>query len=129
MTCQECHGVLVKICDGSIERYRCHTGHAYSLQTLLADVNEQIDASLWSSLRAMEERILLLLELKAAARSNEDTAKEERYAEEARRTGERSGVIRQLLVEHTPPGSPSDGGGLTRAGSPGDPNAREEERG
>lgn len=33
-TCPECHGVLVKIKEGPIVRYRCHTGHAFSLQTL-----------------------------------------------------------------------------------------------
>jgi two-component system, chemotaxis family, protein-glutamate methylesterase/glutaminase len=34
-TCPECHGVLVRIREGSITRFRCHTGHAFSLQTLL----------------------------------------------------------------------------------------------
>jgi two-component system chemotaxis response regulator CheB len=28
-TCPECHGVMVKIQEGSIIRYRCHTGHSY----------------------------------------------------------------------------------------------------
>ena len=39
-TCPECHGILVRIREHSIVRYRCHTGHAYSLETLLAAVNE-----------------------------------------------------------------------------------------
>jgi hypothetical protein len=37
------HGVLVKIREGSISRYRCHTGHAFSLKTLLVDVDDAID--------------------------------------------------------------------------------------
>ncbi len=28
-TCPDCHGVLVQINEGSIVRFRCHTGHAF----------------------------------------------------------------------------------------------------
>lgn len=59
-TCPDCHGVLVQIEEGSIVRYRCHTGHAFSLLSLLAEVNESIDTGLWDTLRAIEERIMLL---------------------------------------------------------------------
>jgi two-component system chemotaxis response regulator CheB len=30
-TCPECHGVLVRVEQGGIPRFRCHTGHAFSL--------------------------------------------------------------------------------------------------
>lgn len=32
-----------------------HTGHSFSLQTLLADANDAIDRSLWNAIRAVEE--------------------------------------------------------------------------
>jgi two-component system chemotaxis response regulator CheB len=51
-TCPECHGVLVQIEDGMLVRFRCHTGHAYSFKSLLVEVNEAVDASLWSTVRA-----------------------------------------------------------------------------
>ncbi len=66
-TCPACHGVLVEIEEGSILRFRCHTGHAFSLKTLLADVNAAIDTGLWDTLRAIEERILLLERMRARA--------------------------------------------------------------
>ena len=59
-TCPQCHGALMKIEEGRLTRYRCHTGHAYSPQSLLAEVDEVVDNSLWDSLRALEERVLLL---------------------------------------------------------------------
>lgn len=62
-TCPECHGVLVQIEEDSIVRFRCHTGHAFSLKSLICEVNEAIDAGLWDTLRAVEERILLLREM------------------------------------------------------------------
>jgi two-component system, chemotaxis family, protein-glutamate methylesterase/glutaminase len=62
-TCPDCHGVLVQIEEGSIIRFRCHTGHAFSLQTLLAEVSESIDKGLWDTIRAIEERVLLLRQM------------------------------------------------------------------
>lgn len=62
-TCPDCNGVLVQIEEGSIVRFRCHTGHAFSLQTLLAEVSESIDKGLWDTIRAIEERVLLLRQI------------------------------------------------------------------
>jgi two-component system chemotaxis response regulator CheB len=66
-TCPDCHGVLVQIEEGKVVRFRCHTGHAFSFKTLLAEVNEAIDNGLWDTLRAIEERILLLGQMAEAA--------------------------------------------------------------
>lgn len=62
-TCPDCHGVLVQIEEGRVVRFRCHTGHAFSFKTLLAEVNRAIDKGLWDTLRAIEERILLLRQM------------------------------------------------------------------
>jgi hypothetical protein len=36
-------------------RFRCHTGHAFSVSSLLAEVTESIEQALWSTLRGMED--------------------------------------------------------------------------
>lgn len=59
-TCPECHGVLVSLEEGGVPRFRCHTGHAYSLDSLLAAVTTSMEDTLWGAVRAMEEGILLL---------------------------------------------------------------------
>lgn len=66
-TCPECHGVLVQIEEGKLVRFRCHTGHAYSFRSLLAEVNHAVEARLWDTVRAAEERILILQQLAAIA--------------------------------------------------------------
>jgi len=58
--CPECHGVLSAIKDGNIERYRCHTGHAYSVDALLSSLSEKVEDSLYSAIRGMDEIIMLL---------------------------------------------------------------------
>jgi two-component system chemotaxis response regulator CheB len=58
--CPECHGVLLQIKEGSNVRFRCHTGHAYSIETLLAEFTEKTEEVLWSSIRSIEETVFLL---------------------------------------------------------------------
>ena len=62
-TCPDCHGVLVRIKDDKLERFRCHTGHAFSTGSLLAELTEYVEESLWNGIRAVEERIRLLKHL------------------------------------------------------------------
>jgi two-component system chemotaxis response regulator CheB len=63
--CPECHGVLLRLKDASLARFRCHTGHAYTADSLIAAVNEGIEESLWSTMRALQEGVLLLEHLQA----------------------------------------------------------------
>jgi two-component system chemotaxis response regulator CheB len=37
----ECHGVLLQLTEGSRTRFRCHTGHAYSVASLLAAITKR----------------------------------------------------------------------------------------
>ena len=53
--CPECHGVLAAIMEGGRMRFRCHTGHAYSSDSLLLAITEKIDDSLWNVIRGVEE--------------------------------------------------------------------------
>lgn len=59
-TCPECHGVLVKLKEDKMTRYRCHTGHAYSDSALLQDVMEHTEELLSQVMRSMEEGVMLL---------------------------------------------------------------------
>jgi two-component system, chemotaxis family, protein-glutamate methylesterase/glutaminase len=59
-TCPECHGVLTSIREGKLVRFRCHTGHAFSADTLLAAISEQIEDNLWSAIRIVQENVFLL---------------------------------------------------------------------
>ncbi|MBV9772577.1 MAG: chemotaxis protein CheB [Gemmatimonadetes bacterium] len=100
-TCPECRGVLVRIREPGIPRFRCHTGHAYSIDSLLAAVTEGIEESLWSSLRAMEEGILLLEHLSEHLETaGEAGATAAMLREKAREMEQRSTTIRRTVIEH-----------------------------
>ena len=60
ISCPDCNGVLLKLKDGRHVRFRCHTGHAYSPDTLLSAITEQLEKALWNSVRIGDESLMLL---------------------------------------------------------------------
>ena len=59
-TCPTCHGALLQLKAGRFIRFRCHTGHAFSARSLLVDLQESIDDTLWNTLRGLDESLLLM---------------------------------------------------------------------
>jgi two-component system chemotaxis response regulator CheB len=58
--CPNCGGVLWEMDSPHVSRYRCHTGHSFTLPALLESQAEKIEETLWISLRMFEERKNLL---------------------------------------------------------------------
>jgi two-component system, chemotaxis family, protein-glutamate methylesterase/glutaminase len=101
-TCPECHGVLVQLQDGGFTRFRCHTGHAYSLRTLVMDVTQALENSLWNTLRIMQESVLLLRHLARQARYQQDGPLAEVAERQARAAEQSTQLIRDLLRRQDP---------------------------
>lgn len=98
-TCPSCHGALVQIEEGAIVRFRCHTGHAFSIKTLLAEVTDAIDTGLWDTLRAVEERILLLQQIEALATLEGATGAAAAAGAQARDAQARVEALRALVLD------------------------------
>jgi two-component system chemotaxis response regulator CheB len=60
LTCPECHGTLLRMKDERILRFRCHTGHAFTADSLLDALTEGVEEALWNAVRAIEESAMLL---------------------------------------------------------------------
>lgn len=69
-TCPDCGGNLWDISIDGFPRYRCHTGHVYTGITLLEKQGEQMEESIWVSVRMLEERRNLLLNMLQRDQSN-----------------------------------------------------------
>lgn len=61
--CPHCSGVLWEIEDGPLIRFRCHTGHGYTMQSLSAAQEEALDKGLFDTLRAHRGRAALLRQM------------------------------------------------------------------
>lgn len=100
-TCPDCHGVLVRLKSGGVPRVRCHTGHAYSINSLLAQVTAVVEDSLWSSMRAIEESVMLLEHMARHLREVDlDSETAELFDKKAQDTQRHADVIRQAVMEH-----------------------------
>lgn len=95
-TCPECHGAMIRLKEAGPIRFRCHTGHAFTLQSLLSEQADRVEELLWTTLRAMEEERALLQHLGEHLQDSQDKAQVMRVVEEAHR---RANVIRELAQE------------------------------
>ncbi|THF68373.1 chemotaxis protein CheB [Deinococcus sp. Arct2-2] len=99
-TCPECGGVLVQIKEGGITRYRCHTGHAYTGDTLLVSVTEKIEDTLWITMRALEEASMLLENTGRELEANGQTRLASEYLRKAEEMEDRTQRIFQNITEN-----------------------------
>lgn len=98
--CPECHGVLSAIHDGDIIRYRCHTGHAYSADSLLTSITERIEDTLWSAIRGVEESIMLLNNLGDHYAEKNQPKLAALYFKKAQEAESRAEIVRQTVFNH-----------------------------
>jgi two-component system chemotaxis response regulator CheB len=99
-TCPECHGVLSALREGNRIRYRCHTGHAFSADSLLAIISKDIEQSLWNTIRSMEESIILLNHMgDHFAEANEPQIAAQ-YFKKANEATRRNKLVRQAVLDH-----------------------------
>ena len=99
-TCPECHGTLLEMATDGIPRFRCHTGHAYTITSLLAEVNGSIEEALWSAMRVIEEKVLLLRYAADHLRARNDGMGVERLLEQAREAEQQVQLIRLAVLRY-----------------------------
>ena len=96
--CPECHGVLHSLKEAGRIRFRCHTGHAYSLESLLAEVHEGIETALWSAVRALQEGGLLVQEVSQHLGGQHADHTGASLAARARHLRESAAAVRAILT-------------------------------
>jgi two-component system, chemotaxis family, protein-glutamate methylesterase/glutaminase len=85
LTCPDCGGGLWEIDGARPLRFRCHTGHAFTARSLDNAQVEVADHALWSSVRALQEREILLRRLATVAEATGDSAQAQAGRQQADR--------------------------------------------
>lgn len=118
-SCPDCSGVLWEIEDGPLLRFRCRTGHAWSLQSLLKEQDQGVDTALWIALRALEEREALSRRVAEGAQKAGRTWSATYFAARADEAQTHGAVLRRLLTEEpAPPPVPTEVAALADPAGP-----------
>lgn len=99
-SCPDCGGVLAEYYDGSLLRFRCQIGHAFSPESLLAQKADMLDYQMWAAYRALDERATLARRLAEEARRLNDHVGERRFRERYELAERKKDQLRQLLLQN-----------------------------
>jgi two-component system, chemotaxis family, protein-glutamate methylesterase/glutaminase len=97
LTCPECGGGLWELKGGKPLRYRCHTGHGFSARSLENAQVNMAEHALWSSVRALQEREILLRRLASVAQATGDLPSAEAGRRHADRVHAQVEVLSKLV--------------------------------
>jgi two-component system, chemotaxis family, protein-glutamate methylesterase/glutaminase len=79
-------------------RYRCHTGHAFTLESLQSIHAEAWERAFYSAFRAQQERSLVVRRMAEQARRDGAIADAERFQERARSYEEGAELLCRLIA-------------------------------
>ncbi|OGX81448.1 chemotaxis protein CheB [Hymenobacter lapidarius] len=99
-TCPDCHGALTQLIEGKLIRYRCHTGHAYTVSALLSEVTESVESMLYQSMRGLEETKMLLQNLGRHFADDLQEAVAALFFRKADETGHQARIVHESILKH-----------------------------
>jgi two-component system chemotaxis response regulator CheB len=99
VVCPECGGVLWETQNGGVLHFRCHVGHAYTAETLLASQSDALESALWRAVRALEEKAELSHRLANRSRERGMHRASAQFESAARSAKQGSDMIRESLLK------------------------------
>lgn len=99
-SCPECHGTLWEVAEGNLLRYRCHVGHAFTGDAMLAAQADEVDHLLSALLRSHQERADLARRMAEQERLENRHSLAAQFLARAREYERDAEVVQRLLQEH-----------------------------
>jgi two-component system chemotaxis response regulator CheB len=99
LTCPECDGSMREIREDGIVRYRCHTGHGFTLGTLRVAAGEAWERTLFGAMRAQQQQAMVCRRVAEEARRRGDARAAEQYERRAWDYEEGAATVRQLIAQ------------------------------
>jgi two-component system chemotaxis response regulator CheB len=94
LVCPTCQGKLTEAEVNGFSVFRCHVGHAFSLESVIAEQGEEVERALWAAVRALDEAAALSRRLVERSTGHLRDRFEERGIEQHRQAE----LIRRLLL-------------------------------
>jgi len=102
-SCPECGGVLWEIQDEKLLRFRCRVGHAFSIESMMAEQSEAIEEAMWAALKTLEEQVSISRKLAVQAHRNGHTMVAQRFEERQRQAEKRVDLLMTALQKSENP--------------------------
>lgn len=97
LSCPECKGSLWEMSAKPL-RYRCHTGHSYTAKTMRESQDEVLEAAVWTVLRAMQEKKVLLSRMQRDATEQGQHAAAADYQQSVDHLHTQTLTLKKLMV-------------------------------
>jgi two-component system chemotaxis response regulator CheB len=94
VVCPICEGVLTEVQPGVFQHFRCHVGHAFSLESLVREQSEELERTLWAAVRSLEESAALSRRLSVVERGELSRS----FAEKAATHRKQADYLRTMLM-------------------------------
>lgn len=101
-SCPECGGSLWEVAEGNLLRYRCHIGHGYTADTMLAAENDRVEELLSTLLRTHRDRAELVRRMAKQESSRQNGELAGALAARAREYDENADLFESLLRGQEP---------------------------
>jgi two-component system, chemotaxis family, protein-glutamate methylesterase/glutaminase len=100
--CPTCQGKLTETRLNGFQMFRCHVGHAFSLESMAVEQADEVERALWAAVRSLEEGASLARRLAASSSGR----LRQKFEEKEDAQSQQARVIRHILL---------GGDGLSRA--------------
>jgi two-component system chemotaxis response regulator CheB len=98
-TCPQCNGSIWQIGEEEPLRFRCHVGHSFTAGPFLTEQTSFIERTLWSLVKALEEKVTLTRQLAARLERKGNTNAAKKYRENADNVDGEVGLLRNLILD------------------------------
>ena len=109
LTCPDCGGAIWEFDKESVLQFRCHVGHVYSADSFVEEQGKAVEVAMWTALRALEEKEMLLNRLATRSRDRKAMMSAQHFEKAAQQVSEKADLIRRAIAVSTSVGEEPDG--------------------
>jgi len=108
LTCPDCGGAIWEFDKEGVLQFRCHVGHVYSSDSFVDEQAKTVEMAMWTALRALEEKEMLLKRLASRARDRGAELSVRQFETAAEAVAEKIGLIRRAIDAAYPPSNKAE---------------------
>lgn len=111
LSCPECNGPMSYLSRAEGPVYRCHVGHSYDTESMLAAHSLALERALWVAFRTLKERGVLLAKMAEDARSRGYSTTAQGFEDHLRELEQHAASVHRAIAAagQVPHGESSDG--------------------